>query len=687
MLKDLLETILQQEKKVSASLESFNSQVGAALSLLAIKDDDEIALIEVGISKEHEMERQVRMIRPDHAILTTIGCAHLATLHSKETIIREKIKLLQSVPNGNFCLAPLLVKPYLAAHSSVQYWDENAPFRLSYVTDLITLASKTAELLGIAQGSVTTALKNYSPEPMRIELWQTSNNATVINDTYIADPMSCDSAFKQLHAFSQPTSRKIFLFGGFRKQQQNEQMALERVAHSIKHYKIDDLLLSDHPKFDTLKNCLKTLSPNTIVHRETSDQALFEKAAALLQPSDVMVIKWPRKRAVHELITKIEGSPPNNQVIINLAAIQANLEAIRKKIGPNKRLMVVAKALAYGTDDVRLSKFLPSVGIDIIGLSYVDEGVQMRKAGITQDLFVLNAAPYEAAKAVKWNLEVAVYDLTLIKLFEEEARLQNKVVKMHLHIDTGMCRFGARGGDITAIAEYIHKSPYLILEGLMTHLAVADDPDEDAFTHTQIARLKATLNQLHAMNIFPNHVHAANSSGAIRFDLPFCNMVRVGLAAYGLHTSPATRDLIDLKPAISLVSRIVGFNYPLPGDTVSYGRRFAISRENARIAVLPIGYYDGLHRHYSMKSSVLIRGQKAPMVGTICMDYMMVDVSHIPEAAIGDTALIFGEDEEGKYLPPEELAAAGNSVPHELITCLGPRIRRLFIYDEALRPR
>ena len=185
------------------------------------------------------------------------------------------------------------------------------------------------------------------------------------------------------------------------------------------------------------------------------------------------------------------------------------------------------------------------------------------------------------------------------------------------------------------------------------------------------------------MAIKANWVHASNSSAVMRFDFPQYNMVRVGLAVYGLYCSEAARKAMDLRLALTLVSRIVGINHCKIGDTISYGRSYRVERNEQKIAVLPIGYFDGLHRNYSGKGDVIIRGQKAPMVGKICMDFMMVDVTDIENASIGDAVLIFGEDEYGQYLPPENLALQGASIVHELITCLGPRIQRIFVNEEA----
>lgn len=250
-----------------------------------------------------------------------------------------------------------------------------------------------------------------------------------------------------------------------------------------------------------------------------------------------------------------------------------------------------------------------------------------------------------------------------------------------------MSRFGCKHEQALQLAKKIHSSQNLTLEGVMTHFSSAENPHEDAFTLQQARTLESVVAELKEAGIEPNWVHACNSSATIRFGFSQFNMIRIGLAAYGLHTSNTTKALLELKPAISLISRIVGINECTKGDSISYGRSFTIDKEKARVAVLPIGYFDGLHRNYSGKASVMIRGKHAPMIGKICMDYMMVDISDNPSAEIGDPVLIFGEDEVGHYLSPEELAEKGGSIVHELMTCLGPRIRRLFIYDEALRPR
>ena len=206
--------------------------------------------------------------------------------------------------------------------------------------------------------------------------------------------------------------------------------------------------------------------------------------------------------------------------------------------------------------------------------------------------------------------------------------------------------------------------------------------DDDPFTLHQARTFEQAIQELEAQGFMPPG-GMPPIQRMMRFHFSQFNMVRIGLAVYGLYPSEATKQAMELRLALSLVSRIVGINICKAGDTISYGRSYTVQKETQHIAVLPIGYFDGLHRNYSGKGYVIIRGQKAPMVGKICMDFMMVDITEIPHAAIGDPVFIFGEDEYGHYLSPEDLALRGDSIIYELITCLGPAIQRIFVHEEA----
>lgn len=351
---------------------------------------------------------------------------------------------------------------------------------------------------------------------------------------------------------------------------------------------------------------------------------------------------------------------------------------LKTHLGKEKRIMVMVKALAYGVNDVYMTKFFISCGIDIFGVSYVDEGVTLRREGVCEKIFVMNALVDELTDIVEYDFELAVSNLKVIEELAKEAVKQRKVIKVHLHVDTGMNRFGCLREEALFLAHEILKFPSLKLEGLMTHFACAENLVDDAFSFEQVSCFQKVIKQLEGDGITIPWHHAANSSAALRFHLPEFNMVRLGISVYGIPLSQAVKESCPLIPSLSLLSRIVGINRCKEGDTISYGRTHTIIKKDARIAVLPLGYFDGINRNYSGRGVVMIAGKQAPMVGRICMDCLMVDISEIPCAKIGDPVLVFGSDSEGNTLPIETLAMSGNSIVHELITCLGPRIQRVF---------
>ncbi len=720
MVKDLLQLICQTTYRVVASPESFNSQIGVPLSLLTIKKEHQLAIIEAGISKQGEMEVLSDLIAPHACIITHIGKKHTATLGGLSTIASEMIKIGQNPRTTHWTLLPH--DTHLAPHlptlkSPYFFWNFHGeeptlpkakslslehcalmPYTIEfpdsnrysgqinsgfyYIIDLLNITSKAAWLLGIPSEAIKGVLRNYTPEPMRTEIWKSPLGATFINDSYCSDPQSVDQALKHFEQIP-PGSRKIFVFGGMKGNKQHLESDYRRVGKAIHRVKPDMLLLYGTPPFQPLIEELKSFtSPPEISHSESYSDALHF-LQTFLKKDDFVLIKGEKKEPLDHLTQAFNDSICNNQCIINLAAIQSNIETLRHRLPKNTKMMVAVKALAYGTDDVRIAKFLGTCGIDILCVSYTDEGIALKRSGVKQDIFVINAAIYEVLKIVKWELEVGVSDKAMITSLAQESLKQNKKIKVHLHIDTGMGRFGCRPEEAPGLAQLIKEHPSLILEGVMTHFACADNPADDDFTLHQVQVFESAIAEIESCGITIPWKHAANSSGAIRFYLPQFNMVRIGLAVYGLYSSEAARKALELRLALSLVSRIVGINLCKAGDTVSYGRTYTVKKETQRIAVLPIGYFDGLHRNYSGKGHVIIRGQKAPMVGKICMDYMMVDITDMPNAVVGDTVLIFGEDEYGQYLSPEDLASKGDSIVHELITCLGPRIQRIFVYEES----
>lgn len=708
MVKDLLKEMLMTTFCCEASPESFNSQIGVPLSLFTLSKNHEIAIIEAAISEKNEMEFIADMLTPDFGIITPIGKKHIDRLENIPSLIKELLKLFQtsrrlkwlSLPN-NQELTPFFndLAPHLHfwnqkepktpfAESLTKNYALSMPYQITfpdqfsyqghitsgfhYYLDLLNMTVKAAFQLGVPREQICKTLDGYVLEPIKKEIWKSPQGVTFINDSYAEDPLSIDQALKFLKNNS-GNGRKIFLFEGLKGKKQASDY--KRVGTLLGRYKLDLLILIGSHDFDPLIEPAE--NGITTIIKAKSYQEAFSLYHLLMHSSDTVLLKGTKKEPLDEIITYFHESLCTSLCLINLAAIEHNIKILRKKIPASSRMMVMVKALAYGTDDFRIAKFLQTCGIDILGVSYVEEGVSLKRAGVNQSIFVLHAADYEIEKVIKWDLEVGVSTIHQIELFSSFAKKQERFVKVHLHVDTGMGRFGCRREEALTLAKAILKEPSLILEGIMTHFACADDPTEDHFTRFQAEQLSHIIQTLKEEGIEIKWKHAANTAGTLRFSFPEFNMVRIGLAVFGLIPS------YDLRHSVSLISRIAGINNCKKGETISYGRSYIVEEEEKKIAVLPIGYFDGIHRNYSGKGHVLIRGQKAKMIGKICMDFMMVDVSTIADVQEGDPVLIFGEDDRGNYLSPEEFATQGNSIIHELISCLGPRIQRIFIYEES----
>ncbi|MGZ3633764.1 MAG: alanine racemase, partial [Parachlamydiaceae bacterium] len=714
MVKDLLHLILSQHYQITSSPESFNSQIGVPLSLLTIKSHHEIALIETSISEKGEMQALGSITLPDAVIISPIGKKHLATLKDLKTIEFEILSLLDHAKHLTWALLPNTLKT-THSHITTHFWNissktlphaeliEELPgglqsYRLTfpdgncfegqissgfyYFFNLINIVAKAAWLLKIPAQTTISVIANYRPEPMRTEIWKSQQGATFINDSYCSDPQSVDQALKLYQ--QSPGKKRIFIFGDLQRKKEPHKIYSEykRIGNAIARHHIDHLYLIGDHSFDGLIDELKHNSSSTAISHFASYPDAFSSLRPSLHPSDLVLIKGKSKLPLDFLMETFNDSINSNQCIINLDAIKNNIAIIRSHLPSETRLMVMVKAFAYGTGELQLAKFLTTYGVDILGVSNVDEAVALKSAGVTQSVFIIHAAPYEAAKVVKWGFEVGVSDHLLIEKLHEETQKQNRKIFVHLHINTGMGRFGCRPEEALTLAYKIQQSSLLELSGIMTHFAVADSAEEDRFTFSQCQTFDQVIQTLSEHGIHPPWKHAANSSATMRFNLPQYNMVRIGLALYGLHAFENALSHIELRQAISLVSRIVGINYCQKGETISYGRTYTVTDQEQRIGILPLGYFDGIHRIYSNKGYVLIRGMKAPIVGKICMDYMMINITHLPFASIGEPVLIFGEDDYAHTLPPQEFANQGNSIVHELITCLGPRIPRIFIHEE-----
>lgn len=368
---------------------------------------------------------------------------------------------------------------------------------------------------------------------------------------------------------------------------------------------------------------------------------------------------------------------------IDLSAIAHNMQELRRRTEPGARLMAVVKADAYGHGAVEVSRVVLQHGADFLGVAILEEGRRLREAGINAPILILGYTPEEqAADIVGLNLTPTVYDYAAARSISQAAVNSGKTAKVHIKIDTGMGRIGFPSTDISTPQEILKIAglPGLEIEGMFTHFAVAEVRDKE-YTHWQYRQFAELEMQLQQLGLHIPVKHAANSAAIIDLPGTHLNMVRAGIAIYGL--SPSTEPMqekIDLRPALRLKARLAQVKTVPAGTSISYGRTY-ITRRESRIATVPLGYADGYTRLLSNKTAVLLQGQRVPQIGTICMDQFMIDVSSLPaEVKPGDEVVLIGKQQE-QNITADELAGLIGTINYEIVCMISDRVPRIFLKE------
>lgn len=362
--------------------------------------------------------------------------------------------------------------------------------------------------------------------------------------------------------------------------------------------------------------------------------------------------------------------------VIDLDAIAENLRTLRSLLPRSVAVCAVVKANAYGHGAVAVSRELEARGVEAFGVATLEEGLELRAAGIERPVLVLGIGVSGIEAAQEHRLTPVVYSVESGRRISEAARRMKKPLSVHLKIDTGMGRLGVQGEEWRAVLEDLLENPWIEVEGIATHFSSADsDPD---FTRTQLGRFRQALEQ--AESLSGNRVkerHSANSAGLVHHPESVFTMVRPGLLLYGAYPEPGMRDKIEVRPAMTFKTHVLHVKSLPSGSPVSYGRTFQTKRPS-RIATLPVGYADGYRRDLSNRGWVLLRGEKAPVVGNVTMDLTMVDVTEVPGVSEGDEVILFGGSDRS-CLPVEDLAERIGTISYELLCAVSSRVPRIYV--------
>lgn len=367
---------------------------------------------------------------------------------------------------------------------------------------------------------------------------------------------------------------------------------------------------------------------------------------------------------------------------VDLDAIAHNAWEIRRMTGRHAEVMGVVKADAYGHGAMQVARTLLDNGVTRLAVSMLDEAIQLRRSGIEVPILILSYTdPARAEEIIEYDVTQTVFSHDLAQALSDTAVRLGKKVKIHIKIDTGMTRVGFMPG-YSAVKNVlqISKLPHIIIEGLFTHFASADEQDK-SYTYMQFERFMSICNELSRVGLYIPVKHAANSAAWMEFPEMHLDMVRPGIILYGLYPSDEVdRSRIHLKPAMTLKANVILVKDVEKGTSISYGRMFTTSRDS-RIATIPIGYADGFSRLLNGKAQVLINGELAPVCGKICMDQCMVDVTHLKnEVHVGDEVVLFGK-QGGEEISVDSIAASIGTINYEIVCIVGKRIPRVYIRD------
>ena len=695
IVKEWLAYLLKPKHSVVRNPKSYNSQLGVPLSVWHMTNENDYAIFEAGISMPGEMEKLAKILQATLGILTLIGDAHDEGFENKTQKLQEKLKLFETCQQVLFCEEQSLVATYiqnLAQTENYKSWSRSNPSAdyyisvqteknqctLQYKSHFVSIpftdeaaiwnACTCLAFLAMTNNLEGFILQRFSELPsldMRLQLKQGQQNCLLVNDVYSADLGSLHIAldFQQQHAQGKT---KTVVLSDFLESGLNQTALYERIAGYLNEYKIDKLIgIGDEIKIhEGLFSLPKQRFYPTV-------DAFLKSEKLLDYTHEIILLKGARKFAFEQIGKWFEKQVHQTVFEINLNALLHNFNAYKKLLKPQVKVMAMVKAFSYGAGSYEIARILAYHKADYLAVAYADEGVTLREAGIQTPIMVMNPEPTSFDAILRYNLEPEVYHFEILEDLIKAA--DGEEIGIHLELDTGMKRLGFDAQEIPALIERLKLEKHLKINSVFTHLAASEAQEHDAFTLHQIDTFNQLSAQITAAFPYPIIRHCLNSGGIVRFPQAQFDMVRLGIGLYGI--DPAHQSRLALEPIGCLKTIISQIREIGPSESIGYGRKGSLI-EKGKIAIVAIGYADGLDRKLSNGNGyMLVNKQKAPIVGNICMDMTMLDVSHI-DCKPGDEVIVFGES-----LSLTELSAQIGTIPYEILTGVSQRVKRVYFYE------
>lgn len=704
IVKEWIYQLFHHQLNIVRSPRSYNSQVGVPLSVWNMNHEHELAVFEAGISEVGEMGKLAEIILPDIGIFTNIGDAHSIGFVNESEKIHEKLKLFEN------CKTLIYRKDSGKLSDSIELFAKNHPALelLSWSSEnkneanleVLELESKKntthIELqwenskfsidipfgdeasfencmhcilcglhLGMNIPEIIQSAKLLHPIEMRLNQKKGANSCQLISDFYNSDLKSLELALDwmdQLHK----SNRKTVIMSDILQSALKGSRLYESVNQLLNTYKVERLI-GIGSEMSSWSECFDI----PIQSFFNSTEEFISKTSIYEFDRETILIKGARSFEFEKIERYLERQAHQTQLEIDLNALGQNLAFFRKKLRPSTKIMAMVKAFSYGSGGHEIARFLEFSGIDYLAVAYSDEGVSLRKDGIRRPIMVMNPDRQTIGVILDYELEPEIYSLEildeLISTLESKGVLK---VKIHLELNTGMNRLGFDESNLDSLMEILMDNSQVEVASIFSHLTSSDMHDHDDETNKQFAQFDHMYERLSESLCYRPIKHILNSSGIVRFPHGQYDMVRLGIGLYGIDPSgEAASELKSIGTLKSIISQVR--NVPA-AEPIGYGRQERSNQER-RIAIVAIGYADGLSRSLSQgKGYFKINGYRAPIVGNICMDMTMCDVTHIPCRA-GDEVIVFGNDPS-----IVEMAEVLNTIPYEILTSVSSRVKRVF---------
>lgn len=713
IVKEWLFQLLGEQYNIVRSPKSYNSQIGVPLSVWLMEPDNDLAIFEAGISQPGEMDKLQKIIRPTLGVFTNIGEAHSEGFLSRRQKVSEKLMLFKKAKQLIYCAdhteihevvaqfldqhkgealpeiftwsqkqsADLSILHIVTTHNSAsidaQYRDE----RISITIPFNDPASVENAIhcwcvllnLKVPQKTIAIRMLSLHPVAMRLELRQGINECTIINDTYNSDLTSLQIALDFLQQQKQHTKHTVILSDMLQMGKPDAEL-YEEVAELVGRKHIQRFIgvgpaLYRHRSFFRSNKKLRSVFFK-------SAEELLQKFHLLSFDHEAVLLKGARTFRFEKIGRLLEQKIHQTILSINLSALTHNLNIFRSRLRPGVKTMAMVKAFSYGSGSYEIAHLLQFSGVDYLTVAYTDEGIALRKAGITMPIMVMSPDVMSFDRMIAWKLEPEIYNLRSLQSFLDMAKtLQVAEYPVHIKLDTGMHRLGFVEEEIAALTAHLQQTSLIKVASIFSHLAASEDAGFDEFTELQAQRFRNMSLEISGAIGYEPLMHLCNSAAIARHPSLHFDMVRLGLGLYGIDGSGALQQ--SLKQISTLKTTVAQIKNVAAGETVGYGRRGRLDTDST-IATISIGYADGYPRALGNgKAHVLIHGQQAPLVGSVCMDMCMVDVTHIPEAAEGDEVIVFGPE-----LPVTRLAEWAETISYEIMTGISQRVKRVYMNED-----